>query len=78
MRSRPRLATAAVLSLITLSATSWWAAHRLPKGPFKAGVRNLAPFYFVRPGLPVRGLSVEVVGEAARRLGIALEWVEIT
>jgi PAS domain S-box-containing protein len=77
-RTRRCLAVVAIVGLVSLAAVSWWSGHRLPKGPFKAGVRNLEPFYFVQPGLPVRGLSVEVVGEAARRLGIALEWVEIS
>jgi PAS domain S-box-containing protein len=71
-----------VVALILLAGvvtTAWWLREGRPgsRAPVKVGVRNFPPFYFVTPGKPVRGVAVEVVGEAARRLKIPVEWVTI-
>jgi PAS domain S-box-containing protein len=75
---RPALATALLLSLALGAAQ----AGDRPVGPIlrtamRVGVRHTPPYYYYQPGTKPTGLGVDVVEQAARRLGVEIRWVEI-
>ncbi len=79
MRLRPkRLIAFGLGALAGLTAmVGWrdWAPYRPPQRALKIGVWHGPPFEIVYPDGRVGGLGPEVVNEAARRLGIRLQWV---
>ena len=70
----PWMLAGAALALV---AVGWWAIvlHRLPSRPMRIAIVNSPPFESMGADGQPHGFSVELVGEAARRSGIPLQWV---
>ena len=79
-RSRRVIAIAA-LTVLALSAgcAFLWNVHRLriPVHPIRVGIDHAPPYQMLRPDGGVEGLSVDMIGEAARRRGIPIVFVPI-
>src|SRR5450631_4362426 len=45
--------------------------------PLRVGIDNAPPYQMFSPGGPVEGLSVDMIGEAAKRRGIPIVFVPI-
>jgi len=80
IRPADRWKVAAVVALGAV-AVGWWMWQRpelAPRTPVRIGYVHDPPYMFRGAGGHPRGLTVEVVAEAARRLKIPLEWVFAT
>ncbi len=77
--SRPRIAAAlGLLALISACALLWFHTQvRIPPRPVRVGIDNAPPFQITRPDGSVEGLSVDMIGEAARRRGIPITFVPV-
>ena len=70
------LAVAVVLGFVGLRK---WEAERIDRTKvYRIGYGNDVPLHFKGPNGQPTGLAVELVQEAARRKGIALQWIEGT
>jgi PAS domain S-box-containing protein len=70
--------TLSLLALAVLCALFW--SHykfRVPPQPVRIGIDNAPPYQILRADGGVEGLSVDMIGEAARRLGIPVVFVPI-
>jgi signal transduction histidine kinase/ActR/RegA family two-component response regulator len=74
-----RVAVAAALTLLTLAAAWSWGEYRTSaryRGrTFRIGVDQSPPNYDWSEGGGASGYAVDVLNEAARRLGVRLEWI---
>ncbi len=61
--------------LAAMAGWADWAPYRPPQRPLRIGLWHGPPFEIVYPDGRVGGLGPDVVNEAARRLGIRLQWV---
>ena len=81
MKLRAKRARRAMMAagLIVLGAAAVWLGVREPAIPagmrFRAGFEQSPPWQLVRPDGSASGPGVEILSAAARRRGIALEWV---
>ena len=81
IRQLDRWTLASVATLGVAAALGWWMWQRprvMPTSPVRIGYVHDPPYMFQAPDGRPRGLSVEVVAEAARRAAIPLEWVFAT
>ena len=62
-----------VVCVLTVASVFWWraAGPAMPTGPVRIGYVHDPPYMFTGQDGRPRGLSVEVVREAARRAGVA-------
>ena len=77
-RGRWWIAGATALAGMSLSLMAWQlglAPYRPPTHPLRIGMWHGPPMEIWRPDSTVGGLGPDVISEAARRLGIRLEWV---
>ncbi|MBL8238179.1 MAG: response regulator [Bryobacterales bacterium] len=74
-RKKSAIAILGVSAFITALALPYGRAYRPPEEALRIGTWPGAPFEIIRPDGSVTGLGPDVVNEAARRLGIQLEWV---
>jgi signal transduction histidine kinase/CheY-like chemotaxis protein len=62
------------LAAVVFAARRTLAERPVPVGPIRAGYVHDPPYMYAGPDGDAKGLSVDVVREAARRAGISLEW----
>ena len=69
---------AAGLLLVSTAAVAIYRlnVYRPPERPIRIGIWAGSPFEIVGPGGTVTGVGPDVLNEAARRLGIQLQWVQ--
>ncbi len=77
--SRKQLVWAGLLGCLILAAgisvTKWWAAPRPEtQSMYRMGYGSFPPYFILSKDGQPTGFSVEVVREAARRLGMPIEW----
>jgi signal transduction histidine kinase/CheY-like chemotaxis protein len=75
-RTKIALATVGVSILVGVLVYSFGQSYRPPDKTLRIGTWPGPPFEILRPNGTVTGLGPDVVNEAARRLGIRLEWVK--
>jgi PAS domain S-box-containing protein len=67
-----------LVAVIGVGAFSrWMSTRQLLAAPLRVGFRNSPPFYFATPDGQPRGMAIDVLNEAARRLGATLQWTQI-
>ena len=68
----------ALVTVIGVSAFGYWMSTRqLLSAGLRVGFRNSPPFYYATPDGQPRGMAVDVLNEAARRLGATLQWIQL-
>ena len=77
--SRKQLVWAGLLGGLALAAgishSLWWATAKPESNPvYRVGYGTFPPYFIMPKGGQPTGFSVEVVREAARRLGTPIEW----
>ncbi len=60
----------------------WWLARwnhvrQVRARTYRIGADHAPPYYFLKPGAPPEGLSVDLMNDAARLAGLKLEWVPV-
>jgi signal transduction histidine kinase len=65
-----------VLAVVLAVAVVWPRVRPLPSGPLRIGYASDPPFHFPGDDGRPHGMAVDVVAEAARRIGLKLEWLE--
>lgn len=68
----------AVLLALVIALTIGVCNYRLapPAKPIRVGIDHAPPYQIIRPDGSVEGISVDMIGEAARRNGVPIEWVK--
>ncbi len=76
MRTRSSL----VLLIVCVSTGLWISCGRVapPARAIRVGVDQAPPYQSIRPDGSAEGFAIDVVSEAARRLGIPVEFVPVT
>ncbi len=63
--------------VVALVFSALWLAREFatPRGPFRIGFGDSAPYHFPTPDGSPAGAAYEIVAEAAKRAGVKLKWV---
>src|SRR5271165_1186363 len=78
-RFRVRGWTALSLLALAVGGALFWSHYRFraPPQPVRIGIDNAPPYQILRADGGVEGLSVDMIGAAAQRLGIRVVFVPI-
>ena len=68
------MASIALVAVVALVSFAWPRVRPLPSEPLRIGYAVDPPYHFRDENGQPRGMAVEIVAEAARRLGVKLEW----
>ena len=74
----PIIVSALAFAVLFSLLAAWRASRQPPQRTYRVGADNAPPYTVLGENGEVRGLAVEVVGAAARRRGISIEWVWIS
>ncbi len=77
-RTKPVVLSALAFVAVISALAAWRVFHQLPQRTYRVGADNAPPYTVLAANGEVRGLAVEIIGEAARRRGISIEWVWIS
>src|SRR5688500_6023689 len=73
--SRSTILTVVLLSMSLSLVLSCTTARPSSDPVIRVGIDHAPPYQSIRAGGGVEGLSVDMLGEAARRIGVRVHWV---